>query len=113
MEKDFASVVKNNSKFIQQYSLDDWVSKLKKIALMYIPFPTDDVVDSITNTKNYVVEYKDLGINKIVVVTSTLSWEDIRIELNCLEIKIERQEGHSKFEPIGTLPLEVLRMFLE
>lgn len=113
MEKDFASIVENNSKFIQQYSFDDWVSKLKKIALMYIPFPTDDVVDSIINTKNYVVEYKEWGINKIVIVTSTLSWEDIRIELNCLEIKIERQKGHSKFEPIGTLPLKALRMFLE
>lgn len=108
MKRDLATIVENNVKFIQQYSFDEWVSKLKLVA---IPFLSSAKIKEIMDTKNYSVEYNELGINQIVIIANSPEWDSVKITLNCMGILVSRQEGHSKFEPVNTIPLEVLRMF--
>ena len=48
---------------------------------------------------------------KIVIIANSPEWDSVKITLNCMGILVSRQEGHSKFEPVNTIPLEVLRMF--
>lgn len=58
MKRDLATIVENNVKFIQQYSFDEWVSKLKLVAIACIPFLSSAKIKEIMDTKNYSVEYK-------------------------------------------------------
>lgn len=37
-------------------------------------------------------------------------WDSVKITLNCMGILVSR---HSRFEPVNTIPLEVLRMFAD
>lgn len=49
-------------------------------------------------------------INNIIKIRLEHS---VKITLNCMGILVSRQEGHSRFEPVNTIPLEVLRMFAD
>lgn len=113
MRIDLAAVIENNIKFIQQYSFDEWVSKLKLVAIACIPFLSSAKIKEIMDTKNYSVEYNELGINQIVIIANSPEWDSVKITLNCMGILVSRQEGHSKFESVNTIPLEVLRMFAD
>lgn len=113
MERNLTSIVESNIKFIQQYSFDEWISKLKSVAIACIPFVSPAESERIMNTKNYSVEYNELGIGKIVIIANSPEWDSIEIILNCMGIVINRQNGHSKFEHVSTIPLEVLRMFTD
>jgi hypothetical protein len=70
-------------------------------------------IKEIMDTKNYSVEYNELGINQIVIIANSPEWDSVKITLNCMGILVSRQEGHSRFEPVNTIPLEVLRMFAD
>ncbi len=111
MKKDFSSIVENNIEFIQQYSFDEWVSKLKLIAVACISFPSSALVEKIMTTKCYTVEYNECGISHIIVTALSSEWDSVKIVLNSVSISVSMQQGHSKFEPICTIPLEVLRLF--
>lgn len=113
MERNLTSIVENNVKFIQQYSFDEWVSKLKSIAIVCISFPSSAEIEEIMNTKNYSVRYDEWGISEITITTNSPEWNSVKIALNCMCILVSRQEGHSKFEPVSTIPLEIIRMFSE
>lgn len=113
MERNLTSIVESNVKFIQQYSFDEWVSKLKSIAIACIPSCSSTKIEEIMNTKNYSVRYDEWGISEITIEANGLEWDSVKIALNCMYILISRQEGHSRFEPVNTIPLEVIRMFSE
>nr|DAW84529.1 MAG TPA: hypothetical protein [Caudoviricetes sp.] len=113
MERNLTSIVENNVKFIQQYSFDEWVSKLKLVAIACISFPSSAEIEEIMNTKNYSVRYDEWGISEITIIANGSEWNSVEIKLNCICILISRQEGHSRFEPVSTIPLEIIRMFSE
>lgn len=79
------------------------------MAIACIPFLSSAKIKEIMDTKNYSVEYNELGINQIVIIANSPEWDSVKITLK--GILVSRQEGHSKFEPVNTIPLEVLRMF--
>lgn len=62
-------------------------------------------------TKCYTVEYNECGISHIIVTALSSEWDSVKIVLNSVSISVSMQQGHSKFEPICTIPLEVLRLF--
>ena len=59
MKRDLATIVENNVKFIQQYSFDEWVSKLKLVAIACIPFLSSAKIKEIMDKK---VFDQNLGI---------------------------------------------------
>ena len=111
MKIDFASIVENNIKFIQQYTFDEWVSKLKLIAVACISFPSSALVERIMNTKCFSAEYDEHGISRITVTALSPEYDSVEIALNRVDISVSMQQGHTKFESICTIPLEVLRLF--
>ena len=103
--------VKNNEDFISKYTIDEWITILKHICIACINIPSNNEIDAITNANSYKITYEEGKISNIVLYTTKLAWEDFKVELNSLHIIVSRQKGHSKFEQITFIPIEVFKLF--
>lgn len=67
MKRDLATIVENNVKFIQQYSFDEWVSKLKLVAIACIPFLSSAKIKEIMDTKTTQLSTMSLVLTKLLL----------------------------------------------
>lgn len=114
--EDFSTKIKNNIEFINKFSIDNLIDILKNIAISAVTgISSNDTLyeDVIKNAKNITIKYNEFGIEKIEIVTNDnrLSWQNFKIELDCLDIIIYQQKEHSKFEETHRIPISVIRLF--
>lgn len=102
--------IKNNEDLIRKYTLDQWIALLKHICISCIKRPSEKETEAIMRADSYKVEYEEGKIIKIELYTNNLCWEDFKMELNILNIVISRQKGHSTFEQVTFIPLEVFKI---
>ena len=60
---------------------------------------------------SYKVTYEEGKISNIILYTTKLAWEDFKVELNSLYIIVSRQKGHSEFEQITFIPINIFKLF--
>ena len=103
--------VKTNEEFINKYTIDEWVTILKHICIACINIPSNNEIDAIMKANSYKVTYEEGKISNIILYTTKLAWEDFKVELNSLYIIVSRQKGHSEFEQITFIPINIFKLF--
>lgn len=64
---------------------------------------------AIDTAGNYIVEYESNKIQRIILTTDTLTYNDFKIVLNIHHISILQQEGHTTFKEKTIIPMVLLR----
>jgi hypothetical protein len=109
--RNLEELVKDNIEFINSMSCEKWIELLKSIAISILPFyGSDKNIEAIKNIKCISTHYNEHGLSEIQLTTSKLDYEDFKIKLNNVGIKMSQQRGHSNFEEYCFIPIEAFRI---
>lgn len=107
----FEDTLQENLEFINRYSLEEWIEKLKQMTILCDLHYIQEDAEVITKANDYSVEYIGGKISKIVLVGNS-NPRSYKMELDPINIIISKQEGYSKFEEILNIPIACLKVFL-
>lgn len=102
--------VKSNEELISLYTLEELIDILKQICIACISLPTEKETEAITNADSYNVKYEEGKLRNLTVYTNVLEYKNFKMELNSLYITISKQNGHTAFEKVTFIPIEVFKL---
>lgn len=92
-------------------TLESIILLVKNVLLVY--FGNDDkYISLINNINEYSVEFRDNKIFAFKTFIETNDYDSIKIELDFMCLNIEKQAGHTKFEPFVKIPISLIRCFV-
>lgn len=53
------------------------------------------------------------AMQSLIFYTNTLDYKDFKVEISSVSIIVSRQDGHTNYEQVAYIPIEVLRLFCE
>ena len=104
--------IKENIKFINEYTLDDWINTIKDIFIDFKLFVKDEEVEYVYSQNNYTVKYENNLIDDIIIYLKLKYIDEYtKCHLSSCFLDFEKSIGGGRYEITNRIPIYALRIF--